>query len=88
MGEHQVLSGGDSISFQGREGMEDSTDKGRTCSMNKNIAEEIEKKAVDNKLPCPVAGKIAQDPAVTYKEVGGTADELKMKIAHCEPGCF
>jgi hypothetical protein len=76
------------IPFQGREGMKDSTDKGRTCSMNNTIAEEIGKKAIDNKLPFPVAGKIAQDLAFAYKEIGETADELKMKIAHCELGCF
>jgi len=56
--------------------------------MNENIAEEIEKKAIDNKLPCSVARKIAQDLAVSYKEVGETADALKIKIASCELGCF
>ncbi len=56
--------------------------------MNKKIAEEIEKKAVDSRLPCPVARKIAQDLAVAYKEVGETADALKIKITNCELGCF
>jgi hypothetical protein len=68
--------------------MEGTTDKERICSMNKNIAEEIRKKAIDGKLPCAVARKIAQDLAVTYKEVGETADALKIKIVHCELGCF
>jgi hypothetical protein len=56
--------------------------------MNKNITEEIEKKAIDNRLPCSVSRKIAQDLTVTYKEVGETADALKIKIVSCELGCF
>jgi hypothetical protein len=76
--------------FFSKDGMGETTDKKkvRIFSMNKKIAEEIEKKAVDNRLPCPAARKIAQDLAVAYKEVGETADALKIKITHCELGCF
>jgi hypothetical protein len=56
--------------------------------MNKKITEEIEKKSIDNRLPCPVARKIARDLTVAYKKVGETADALKIKITHCELGCF
>jgi len=56
--------------------------------MKKRIAEEIKKKAVNNRLSCPAARKIAEELSVSYKEVGRTADELKVKIAACELGCF
>jgi hypothetical protein len=56
--------------------------------MKNRIAEEIRKKAVNNSLSCPVARKIAEELSVSYKEVGRAADELKIKIAACELGCF
>jgi hypothetical protein len=56
--------------------------------MNNKIAAEIKKEVVNNRLPCPVARKIAQKLAVPYWEVGKTADELKVKISECELGCF
>jgi LAO/AO transport system kinase len=52
------------------------------------IEEEIKKRAVNGRLPCPVARKIAKELSVSYKEVGRTADELKIKITDCELGCF
>jgi len=56
--------------------------------MKNRIAEEIRKKAVNNRLSCPAARKIAEELSVSYKEVGRIADELKVKIAACELGCF
>jgi hypothetical protein len=56
--------------------------------MEDKLREEIKKKAKNNKLPCPVARKIAEELSVSYKEVGRTADELKIKITGCELGCF
>ncbi len=56
--------------------------------MKNKVAEEIEKKAINGRLPCPVARKIAKDFSVSYKEVGRVADELNIKITDCELGCF
>jgi len=56
--------------------------------MNDKIAEEIRKKAVNDRLPCAAARRIAEELTVPYKEVGRTADELKVKITGCELGCF
>jgi len=60
----------------------------RGFKMNNKIAAEIKKKVVNGRLPCPVAREIAQRLSVPYREVGKTADELKVKIARCELGCF
>jgi hypothetical protein len=56
--------------------------------MENKIIEEIRKKAVNNRLTCHAARKIAEELSVSYKEVGRAADELKVKIAACELGCF
>ncbi|MEW6569592.1 MAG: hypothetical protein AB1390_00235 [Nitrospirota bacterium] len=56
--------------------------------MNNKIEEEIKKKAVNGRLSCPLARKIARELAIPLKEVGKTADELKIKITDCELGCF
>ena len=56
--------------------------------MNDKIAEEIRKKAVNDRLPCAAARRIAEELVVAYKEVGRTADELNVKITGCELGCF
>ena len=56
--------------------------------MEVKVREEIKKKAKNNRLPCPVARKIAEELSVSYREVSRAADELKIKITGCELGCF
>ena len=56
--------------------------------MEDKIREEITKQAKDNRLPCPVARKIAQELSVSYSAIGKAANELKIKITDCELGCF
>jgi hypothetical protein len=56
--------------------------------MNEKVAEEIRKKAVNGRLPCPAARKIAQELSVSFREIGRTADQLEVKITDCELGCF
>jgi len=45
-------------------------------------------KAVDGKLSCPAARKIAEELKVPFGEVGRAANELNIKIKNCELGCF
>jgi hypothetical protein len=56
--------------------------------MEDKIKESIKQKAFNNRLPCPVARKIAEELSVSFKDVGRAADELKVKITGCELGCF
>jgi hypothetical protein len=56
--------------------------------MNDKVAEEIRKKAVNGRLSCPAARKIAQELSVSFREIGRTADQLEVKITDCELGCF
>ena len=56
--------------------------------MKEELREEIMKKAVDRKLPCAVARKIAEDFGISYSSLGAAADELGIKIKNCQLGCF
>jgi DNA-binding transcriptional regulator YhcF (GntR family) len=56
--------------------------------MKDKVVEEIKKKTINGKIPCPIARQIAKDLSVSYNEVGRIANELKVKITDCELGCF
>jgi hypothetical protein len=56
--------------------------------MKEKLRQEIMKKAVDGKLPCAAARKIAEDLGISYTEVGAAANELGVKIKNCQLGCF
>lgn len=55
---------------------------------NTSIEDEIKASLVDGKLPCAVAFGIAKKLKVSPKQVGDAANELKVKIASCQLGCF
>ncbi|MGC2062828.1 MAG: hypothetical protein WA610_07600 [Thermodesulfovibrionales bacterium] len=56
--------------------------------MNELIKKEIQKKAVNGKITCAAARKIAEDLGASYKEVGQAANELGIRIKDCQLGCF
>jgi hypothetical protein len=56
--------------------------------MKKELKEEMVKKAVNGRLSCSAARKIAEKLGVSYREVGAAADELGIKIKNCQLGCF
>lgn len=43
---------------------------------------------VNGKLPCVEAFRIARELKVSNARVGEEANRLKIKIAHCQLGCF
>jgi hypothetical protein len=57
-------------------------------SMKEELKEEMLKKAVDGKLPCAAAMKIAESLGLQFREVGEAANELGIKIKNCQLGCF
>jgi LAO/AO transport system kinase len=59
-----------------------------TILKKKNMEELLKEKSIDGKIPCSLARRIAEEIGVSYKEVGETANELKIKIKDCELGCF
>lgn len=56
--------------------------------MNDTLKEELLRKAVDGRISCAVAQKLAEALGVSYREVGAAADELGIKIRDCQLGCF
>lgn len=52
------------------------------------IAEELQKRAKDGRIPCGVALKLAEELGVSTQKVGETANQLKIKIINCSLGCF
>jgi hypothetical protein len=56
--------------------------------MKDELKEEMLKKAVDGKLSCAAAMKIAESLGLQPGEVGKAANELGIKIKNCQLGCF
>ena len=54
----------------------------------KRLEEVIKEKAMDGKLPCAVCFKIAEEFGISNKEMGKILNEMKVKISHCQLGCF
>lgn len=52
------------------------------------ITEEVKKRAINGRITCSTARKIAEELGVSYKDVGESADELNVKITNCQLGCF
>ncbi len=52
------------------------------------IKDAMLKEAVDGKLNCTSARRLAEELSVPTAEIGRLANELKIKIFGCELGCF
>lgn len=48
----------------------------------------LKERAIDGKISCQVAKKLADELTIPYGDIGKTADELDIKIKDCELGCF
>ena len=56
--------------------------------MEKDLGKMIKEAAVDGKLACAKAFKLAEEHGVSLKDIGKTANEVDVKISHCQLGCF
>lgn len=52
------------------------------------IKEELKASATQNTITCGDARKVAEKLGISYREVGKSANDLKIKIKNCELGCF
>lgn len=48
----------------------------------------LKETAKDGKISCVMAFKIAKENNISTKEVGVLLNQLKIKIANCQLGCF
>lgn len=53
-----------------------------------DLEKKILETAKDNKLPCKVAFKLAEELNISLKEIGEIANKLNIKITNCQLGCF
>jgi len=54
----------------------------------KTLVRLISENAVNGRIPCSVARRIAEEAGVPYHKIGEIADEIRIKISDCELGCF
>ena len=52
------------------------------------IIEAIRAASIDGKLTCEKAHALASELRVPLKEIGTLCNELKIKVAACQLGCF
>lgn len=52
------------------------------------IIEKVKAHAKDGKIACRQALKISDEEGITSKEVGELLNELNIKVANCQLGCF
>ena len=56
--------------------------------MREKIIEAIQTASVNNRLSCEKAHELAKELDVSLQEIGVLCNELKIKIAACQLGCF
>ncbi len=61
---------------------------GSQGDIGRALEDEMRASLVNGKLPCAVAFQIARKLKVSPRQVGDTANRLKIKIANCQLGCF
>lgn len=59
-----------------------------TDEVDEKILEAVKARAVEGRLYCAVALKLAEELKVSPKEIGKAANVLDIKIAKCSLGCF
>ena len=52
------------------------------------IVDKIKSHTKNNKIACKQALKIAEEEKIPSKELGEMLNEMKIKIAGCQLGCF
>ena len=62
---------------------------GREIEMERQKLEKaILDKARNGKIPCALCFKIAEDFGIAKRDMGKILNEMKIKIGHCQLGCF
>ena len=52
------------------------------------LKDRIRAAAPEGKIPCATACRLAGELGIPRKDLGELLDELKIKIIHCQLGCF
>jgi hypothetical protein len=71
-----------------RERQSESFPRGENALKEEEIIARLKSAAKDGKIPCAVAFKVATECNVSTQEIGNLLNQLKIKIANCQLGCF
>lgn len=52
------------------------------------VKEKVRKNSSDGTISCATSFRLAEELGCDLTEIGKAADELKIKIMHCQLGCF
>lgn len=52
------------------------------------LRQKIGAAAPEGRIPCATAFELARDLGISRPEMGQLLNELKIKITHCQLGCF
>lgn len=52
------------------------------------LMDTIRSASVDNRLTCEAAHELSEKLHVSLQEIGAVCNELKIKVAQCQLGCF
>lgn len=55
---------------------------------NEKVINRLKELAPNGKLSCTQAHRLADELKISPEDIGKVCDELKIKIASCELGCF
>jgi hypothetical protein len=56
--------------------------------MSEDVKARIKAAALDGKIACAVAFRLADELGLSRKDLGELLNELKIKIIQCQLGCF
>jgi len=52
------------------------------------VKTKIRASAPEGKIPCAAACRLAEELGISRQDLGDLLNELKIKIIHCQLGCF
>jgi hypothetical protein len=56
--------------------------------LQEDIKTRIKAAAPEGKIACAAAFRLAEELGLSRKDLGELLNELRIKIAHCQLGCF
>jgi len=52
------------------------------------LMDTIRSASIDNRLTCEAAHELSEKLHISLQEIGAVCNELKIKVAQCQLGCF
>jgi hypothetical protein len=56
--------------------------------IKEDVKAKIQAAAPEGKIPCAAAFRLAEELGISRKDLGEFLNELRIKIANCQLGCF